>query len=150
MDGYYIGVDEMPLYNWIKANEGNLTYCRKDSKQGNQENDFLSFDIIKDDNYKVFGISKDYLRLLQLELELSEINLELVITGDNFLKNKILRLKAEIEEITSREDDGSDVDETLIVLTKWMGSRVDPRVVTVKEFRSMITLFKKENTKIKK
>jgi hypothetical protein len=142
---YYEFVDELPLFNWIKINEGKIEYSRKDINNGNEKDDLAFVYKIKDDNYREFGVAAEHLRLLELQLELAEVNLEFVITGDNFLKNKIAHLNYEIKELLSDDKKGdTDVYDTIITLSKWMGSRVDPKAITVKEFRKMITALKKE------
>lgn len=143
---YYDKIEDLPLYNWIKITNGELNYCRLDLSIGNNDDDLKYFDLISDDNYKYFGLGSEYLNLLDIQLQLSEIRLDFVITGDNFLKNKISMLETEIEDIINK-DLGNDnsIDETIIYLSKWMGSRINPRETTVKEFRTMISLLKKES-----
>ena len=142
---YHQHIDELPLYNWLKINEGNLKYCRKNLAIGTKAQDEKHYEIIKETNYEEFGVDPEYLRLLNLFLKVSEARLDWVITGDNFIKNKIIRSEAEIEELIDRKKEGGgDVDESIILLGKWMGSRVDPKIVTVKEFTKMISVFKKE------
>ena len=70
---------------------------------------------------------------------------DLIITGDNFIKNKIARLKTELEDLVNKDDKGGcTVDEILIRLWKWMGSRVDKKETTVREFYKMVKMFSTE------
>ena len=141
---YYEDIGELPLYNWIKITGGDLTYCRKDVLKGLEGSDLIYYDIIKDDNYKEFGVAKEYLTLLNIELELAESRLDWVITGKNFIKNKIAMLETELSDILNREDKGGDVNETLIRLWKWMGSKVDAKTTTVMEFKIMVGMYIEE------
>jgi hypothetical protein len=145
MINYYKNIDEIPLYNWLKINEGDLTFCRKNLSRGSKAKDLEYYEIIKDTNYEEFGVDGSYLRLLDLYLELAELRLDWVISGDNFIKNRIGIIESEIEDIIKRKDESSgDIGESIIVLSKWVGYRVDIKVVTVKEFRNMVSLLKKE------
>ncbi len=143
---YYNDIGDLPLYNWIKINEGELKYCRINIMEGSEKNDLKYSDIIKDTNYEEFGLHKDHSRLLELYLNLSECRLDWVISGDNFIKNKIKRLEREIETLFERmqEKGSGDIGETIILMSKWIGHRIDTKITTVKEFRNMISLFKKE------
>jgi hypothetical protein len=143
---YYKHIDELPLYNWIKINDGDIRYCRKDLSEGTEKEDLEQYEIITDTNYAEFGLDKSHARLLDLYYQLSESRLEWVITGKNFIKNKIKRLEYEIDNLFKRMDEGesSDIGETIILMGKWVGYRIDDKITTVKEFRSMISLFKKE------
>jgi len=143
---YYKHIDELPLHNWIKINEGELVYCRKDIEKGTKEQDQVHYELISDSNYKEFGVSKHHLRLLNLQHRLAIERLDWIITGIDFKKNKIKRLEFQIEELLKMmEQEGSgDIGEIIISISKWVGYRVDPKVITVKEFRSMISLYKKE------
>ena len=145
MIGYYTNIDELPLYNWIKINKGELVYCRKNTSLGNKKQDINHHEMIKETNYQEFGVGKDYLALLELYFQLADCNLDFVISGDNFLKNRIEMLKIEIEDLIKKGNKGNgDIDETIIGVSKWVGYRVDPKITTVKEFNKMISLFKKE------
>lgn len=146
MNDYYKNIDELPLYNWIKINEGDLKYCRKDINKGSDEKDKASYEIITDTNYEQFGLDKNHSRLLDLYYQLAMARLEWISTAVDFIKNKINRLEFEIDDLYKRMNDEGDGDfgETIILMSKWVGYRIDDKVVTVKEFRSMVSLFKKE------
>jgi len=144
MSNYYKNIDEIPIYNWLKVNEGKLNYCRKDLLKGNNKDDLKYYEIIKDTNYEMFGVEKEHLRLLELYFLVSEARLDWVITGDNFIKNKINMYEVEIEDILNRDDKGVEITELVISLSKWIGYRIDTKIVTVLEFRNMISLYKKE------
>jgi hypothetical protein len=143
---YYKHIDELPLYNWIKINDGDLKYCRKDISKGTKKEDLEQYEIITDSNYEAFGLDKSHARLLDLYYQLSMERLEWISTGNNFIKNKIKRLEYEIDDLFKRMDEGgeSNIGETIILMGKWVGYRIDDKITTVKEFRSMISLFKKE------
>ena len=147
MSDYYKEIDELPLFNWIKINNGKNEYARKDLSIGNSDEDEKHFEILTDSNYSKFGIGKEYINLLDMYLELSELNLDLVITGDRFLLNRKNLLEGRIEDLLKKDGGNFDVYDSVVSLSKWMGYRLDVKSITVLEYRKMIDLFKKENGK---
>lgn len=141
---YYNHIDELPLYNWLKISEGKIEYSRKEIDKGNEKNDLIYSEKLKDTYFEEFGLSNDLIRLIELQKELAEARLEWIITENNFIKNKISMLEIEIEDLLSNKNNDGDIDESIISLSKWIGYRIDVRVVTVKEFYKMVKLFKKE------
>lgn len=149
MKDYLTSIDECMVYNWRKCQEGELTYCRKDLLTGTPENDVLAWELIQDSYYEKFGLGKDYLRVLEIQKDIALLQCDLVITNDKFLNNKIKRYKRELEEILNRPYK-SDMQETLIHITKWLGSPVREKETTVLELYSMLNVMKKESDKQKK
>ena len=141
---YYNHIDELPLYNWLKISEGKIEYSRKEIDKGNEKNDLIYSEKLKDTYFEEFGLSNDLIRLIELQKELAEARLEWIITENNFIKNKISMLEIEIEDLLSNKNNDGEIDESIISLSKWIGYRIDVRVVTVKEFYKMVKLFKKE------
>lgn len=143
MDNYYKSIDDLPLINWIKINSGELNFCRRSLSKGSKSNDEKYSDLIKDEYYKEFGLSTDFIYLIELQQQLAEARLDWIITEDNFIKNKIAMLESEIEDLINRKE-GGDIGKTIIGLSKWIGYRIDKNIVTVREFHNMIELFKQE------
>lgn len=143
MKNYYESIDELPLHNWFKINKGEIEYCRRDLEKGTSKEDIEFCDKISDSYYDELGIDVEMIRVLDLQKELAEARLDWVITGNNFIKNSINRLEIEIKELIEREPEGN-FGETIIHLSKWIGHRIDVRIVTVKEFYNTVSLFKKE------
>ena len=68
MSDYDKEIDELPLFNWIKINNGKNEYARKDLSIGNSDEDEKHFEILTDSNYSKFGIGKEYINILNLML----------------------------------------------------------------------------------
>ncbi len=143
MKDYLTSIDECMVYNWRKCQEGELIYTRKDLNIGREADDVLAWELIQDSYYAKFGLGKDYLRVLEIQKDIALLQCDLVITGDTFLNNKIKRYKRELEEILDRPYK-NDLQETLIHITKWLGSPVREKETTVLELYSMLNVMKKE------
>lgn len=141
---YYNHIDELPIYNWLKISEGLINYSRKDLENGSEEDDLIYSEKLKDNYFEEFGFSNELTRLIEIQKDLAEARLDWIITEDNFIKNKIAMLEVEIEDLINSKDGDSDIDESIITLSKWLTYRIDVKVVTVKEFYTMVKLFKKE------
>jgi len=148
MKDYLTNIDECMIYNWRKCQEGQFIYTRKDLTIGDEKTDVLAWELIQDSYYEKFGLGKDYLRVLELQKDIALLQCDLIITNDNFINNKIKRYKRELEEILNRPYK-SDIQETLIHITKWLGSPVREKETTVLELYSMLNVMKKEADKQK-
>ena len=82
-----------------------------------------------------FGFSKDETKIIELKRELALKQCEFVISNDNFVRNEIRRLEIELEEILDRDvQAGLDNEEFLIYLEKWIGFRLEPKVISAMYF----------------
>lgn len=148
MENYLVNIDECFVYNWRKCQEGDLSYTRKDRNKGTEEEDIKAFELIQDSYYDVFGLGKQYLEVLELKKDIALAECELVITSDNFIKNEIKRLKRELNNILTQSE-GGDLSETLVHVSKWMGSQVKEKETTVLELYKMLEVMRKEAERMK-
>ena len=61
---YWNSIDEMPLYNWIKCNKGNIEFTRK-SKRGTKIQDYINWKLIYNEYLKDFGFDVRYKKYLE-------------------------------------------------------------------------------------
>jgi hypothetical protein len=139
---YYLDID-IPLYNWLKIQSGDLEFSRTELENGTKEKDLESVDSIKESYYKEFGISNEYIRILELYKDIAEAKLDWIIENNDFILNRIRHLEAELKDILERPVEG-DVETTLIHLSKWIGYRIDKKETTVREFYKMVKLYTAE------
>lgn len=142
---YFLELNEIPLYNFDKCLNGKYGYTRRSWSVGNDEKDFEAWTSIYDQYIAKFGIGRDYSIFLDKMEELTLINCDFVMTGNNFLLNKKRLLEAELKEYTEKE--GVGLTQQIVVVTKWMGSRVNPRETSAEEFFTMLEMIKKEQEK---
>jgi hypothetical protein len=145
---YYTSLEDLPLKNWIKINEGNYTYTRKDRNKGNKRKDFIAQTLINDSYIHKFGLSKLYLKILNLLRKKALLELDFVITG-----NRAKLTQIEVEEAnlkSSFENKGKDVsiETTLIYISKFLNTWVNIEVITVTEYFSLVEELDKYNKEI--
>jgi hypothetical protein len=141
---YYSNIDEMPLWNWRKCVEGLLEYCRLNQKKGKGNTDLENWTRLYDQYLARFGLAKDHELVIEKKLQLADLQLEYCENGIDFSLNKIRRLEREIEDILNRTKTGATIEECLMVLSKWMGFRLDQKVTTIMEFQTYLESYEKE------
>ena len=146
LQGYYREIDEIPLRNYRRALSGELQYTRKDLDHGNEEDDRKAWTLVYDDYLREFGLGDRFEQLLELQMELIEVNIELAETGDRFLVNRANQLTADINRIMERTD-GGDLDDAIAYVSKWVGSFIDERTITAKQFFKLLDTVVKDNIK---
>lgn len=148
---YFNSIDEIPLWNWWKIREGKYEYSRTEMKQGSEREDIEAFIRINDSYLNEFGFTKDEEKIIELKKELALLQCDYVITGDNFLRNNIRRLEVELEEMLNRDEGaGIDREEFLIHMEKWIGFRLEPKVITARYFYKIEKQFKNYNESLSK
>ena len=140
MSRYYTHIEDCIVYSWQKAIDGDLTHLRLDG--GSELEDVEAWDKVYDSYIVEIGLGKDYNNLLELQTELAETQLTYVIENNRMIINRINALEVEILEILSRKSEGGDMTSTLILISKWLGYKVDQRNTTVKELYKMLDLIK--------
>lgn len=135
---YYLSIDDIPLWNYRKAMSGKVAYCRRDwSNEEVNEEDHQAWNSVYDDYLKTFGLGDKYEQYVYLQMELIELKCDLVIEENLFLLNKINQLEAEMDALLSR-DSGTDMDDCIVFVSKWMGTIVNEKQVTAKMFFKML------------
>lgn len=150
MSLYYEDIEDFPLYNWRNIQEKSLIeYARRDINEGNKKDDKKYWVKIQDSFLKEFGLTKDYQRIIELQIEIAELECDLVIDDDNFLKNRIKQLNRELEELRN-QGTGSDMDETIHYIETWRKIEVNEKTTTVRKFFKLLNTYKREAEERKK
>lgn len=146
---YYDNIDEISIFNWRRCLEEQLfEFCRIDPSEKDEKNDERAWDVIYDTFLKEFGLGKDYKRILELQLEISELQCDFVIEDNNFMRNLIRRLERELQELMEKPVE-NDMDATITILKKWLGFPIDQKKVTIREFYKDLRMYEKECEQLK-
>jgi len=138
-----MSVDECPMYNWNKIyTDGKLEYLLKNEQEIDNFKplDFIeASDILMDDFINVFGLSKQFKRLLKIRLKCVNLKHEYIKTSNRFLINKITVLEAEIQELNKLlfQGEKNDFDRQLDKIERFRGMPIDLKNTTVKKFYIM-------------
>jgi hypothetical protein len=142
---YYKSIDDLPLNNWIKCNEGDLTYVRIKKDEGTEENDTLMWENIYDSYIEEFGLDKMYKKMLDSMRKRAELELDYVITGDRFKLTLINMEITRLEQLMSNAGVGMSIPESLIHLSRWMGSFINTKNITTREYFTLLKEYGKAN-----
>jgi len=142
---YYKSIDDLPLNNWIKCNEGDLTYVRIKKDEGTEENDTLMWENIYDSYIEEFGLDKMYKKMLDSMRKRAELELDYVITGDRFKLTLINMEITRLEQLMSNAGVGMSIPESLIHLSRWMGSFINTKKITTREYFTLLKEYGKAN-----
>lgn len=142
---YYVDISEITVDRWSKCSNGELKYTRIDLEIGTPEDDLKAWEQLNQNYTETFGISAQHARILQLSKRLTMLELEVIISNDNFLLNEIREIKDELEDIFKVNNIKLDFNKVLITLSKYMGFRLKPTETTVFEFYTILDNYGKEN-----
>ena len=142
---YYSELNEFPLFNWIRCNEGELKFTRIDPNEGNSETDHEAWQRLYDQYIKRYGLGKLYKRLLNVMKEKAIYELEFVNTRDRFKLTEIEIKEAELKSMIDNNGQGMTIEETLIYLGRWLGYRLNPKEINVIEYFTILDQYGKAN-----
>ena len=150
MSLYYEDIEDFPLYNWRKIQEKSLVkFVRRDVKEGTAKDDKKYWVKIQDSFLAEFGLTKEYERIIELQIDIAELECDLVINDTPFLQNKIRHLNAELEELRNRGTD-NDMDDTIHYIETWRKIEVNEKKTSVRKFFKLLRTYKKESDERKK
>ena len=152
---YFESIDEMPLFNWLRCQDGKMDYLVK-----SQSSVFRLFSFRKKDNPSVVAdawrkLQEDYVeklglpdlmvrvaRLKERHIKAIKKYLELPQDAPNkvFCINAINEIQVELDRILKEETDTdkNGVQKILLGLSKLEGQRINAKNITVLEFELLI------------
>lgn len=142
---YFLTIDKLTMDRWLKCQEGDLTALRVDPGIGSEEQDFVAWELVNQNYIETFGVSRKHVRYLQLQKELLIVRLEMLITGDKFLLNRIDDIEREMTSVFVSDQPNQNITTTFIHLSKFMGYRITAETISVLEFFTMVEEYGKNN-----
>jgi len=95
---YFESIDDLPLDNWIKCNNNDVRFVRKDLNQGNAKLDREVWERIFDSYLNEFGLNKKYEMMLKAIQKRALLELDFVLTRDRF---KLTQIELQVERLKS-------------------------------------------------
>jgi hypothetical protein len=134
----------MPLFNWIKCNEGKIEFTRK-SDEGNPQMDVITWETIYNDYLKEFGLSETYKRMLKAMKKKALLELDYVLTGDRFKLTEVEIEQTRLNSMLQNAGNGMTIEESLIYISKWLGTWLNAKNITVREYFNLLEQYGKAN-----
>ena len=141
---YYEDIDELPLFNWIKCTSNELTYVRRD-KNGTEEEDIEAWEKIYDSYILEYGLSDMYKKLLNAMRKKALLEVDFIITRERFKLTEIEMQIANLDAMLMNKGSGITIEQSLIHLSKWIGSWVNVKTITTREYFNLMEEYGKEN-----
>tara|TARA_R110000868_G_scaffold35798_1_gene127838 strand:- start:9173 stop:9670 length:498 start_codon:yes stop_codon:yes gene_type:complete len=148
-------IDSLPIYNWWqihKAHDFTWLYSIKRRKVGKYTRTALQtkWGVVYDGYIARFGLSEDYLKLIEKKKEIAALKVERMETGSKALNTFIKIAELELNEM-QKGDGREEVDfyESKSHVEKQLGFALDPMKISVSEFYSHIKVLK-QSTKQQK
>lgn len=144
---YYQSIEDMPIYNWFKVNNGDFRFMLvKHSIKYDFDKAKEAFDKLYSEYIDTFGISESYLKVIELKKNISVLKIEMALTGDRFLKNFIRMSEIELNDINSRTNK-TNVNEVKVHLEKYLGFRLNEKETSVKEYYTYLNVMANDSRK---
>ena len=147
LENYWVSIDDMPLYNWIKCNKGELIYVRLKQEKNDKINnsDEIVWQKIYNNYLDEFGLNKLHLRLLKVAKQKALLELDYVLTGDNFKLTEIKLEETRLKEMIENNKQGMTTEQSLVYLSKWLGYHLNSKKISVREYFDIINEYGKQN-----
>lgn len=125
--------------------DGDFSACRK-SEKGTPENDLENWEIIYESYISEMGVDKTYKKILEIMKKKAFIQCDLISSEDKF-NLTLLQIEEENLRMIMNETNKSSggIRESLIYLSKWLGSWLDPKIISVREYFVLLNQMEKIN-----
>jgi len=134
---YYKSIDELSIFNFNKVIETNdLKYIVKEGVTDNKAS--IVWDIIMDEYIDYVGLSKSYLDYMRYEKKAALLTCQAYLENKLYLLNFVAIAKQQAQDALGTHKE--DFMESVGIVSKYQGYRVNPKEYTVKEFYSIIKL----------
>ena len=143
-DEYWNSIKELPLYNWIKCNNGLLEFTRV-NKRGNKIKDLECWENLYNEYLSEFGLDDRYKKYLQAKKKKAIIQAEYILKNDNGKLTEIEIQNQRIKDLEMYFGTGQKIEIVLTWLGKFLGYKVDPKNTTVMEYFTILEEYGKAN-----
>lgn len=141
---YYESIHDCPIYVWHQiTKDDDLSLLRKEnlykkkseivSDNGDEVGEVF-FSLLSE-YFEEFGLSKFFQKEIEKKIEIINLNLEFVETGDRFILNEIAQTKGELLKIREGNDNSIiDHKKEVALVSKAMNTFIDTKKVSMYQF----------------
>jgi hypothetical protein len=132
------------LFNWIKCTSNDLKFVRKD-KKGTEQEDIKAWERIYDSYIAEYGLNEVYKKLLNAMKKKALLEVDYILTRERFKLTEIEMQIANLDAMMMNGGNGMTIEQSLIHLSKWLGSWVNAKDISTKEYFNLMSEYGKEN-----
>lgn len=115
-----------------------MTFCRLNKDKGNPHTDSLQWCKIYDSYIDDYGLSKQYLRLLETMRKKANIELDYTQKRDKFLLTLLEIEQQNLKMLLDNNGAGVSIEESLVHLSKFVGYWLRPKDITTREYFTLL------------
>lgn len=151
----YESIDDLPLYNWIKIQDGHLEYVRVgyDPRSAGSDRitdqDHKAWEKINDEYIERWGLGKLKEKMLKSMVKKAQAELEFCISGDRFKLTQAELEEKKLEQMMGNAGHGITIEQTLIHVSKWIGQWIKPKEISTQEYFLLIQELERYNKTLK-
>lgn len=145
---YFRTIETLPLWNWWKLQETlNYKYLGIDGIDDYSQKSYKIYESIFNEFIAIGGLGSEYVKILELKRKWVLERSTYLVNEDKNAKMKSIFIELDIKNKTEELEriGGVAKEEALIILSENIGSRLDPKTITVKEFFDYLNYYKKKN-----
>ena len=121
-----------------------MSYVRK-GKEGNEKSDIEAWQKIYDSYILEYGLSDMYKKLLNAMKKKALLEVDFIITRERFKLTEIEMQIANLDAMLMNKGSGITIEQSLIHLSKWLGSWINVKTITTREYFNLMEEYGKEN-----
>ena len=141
---HYLSVEQIPLFNWIKCTEGDLTFTRL-GKEGNETQDFNAWCRLYDEYIHSHGLSKKYKEILKAMRKKALIELDYAIKRDRFSLTLLEIENQNLKMLLDNNGQGVSIEQSLVHLSRFVGYWIRSKEITAGEYFTLMREYERIN-----
>lgn len=148
---FHKSIDNLPIYSWFKIHETNdLTWLLIDKPEkvilSKKELNslFAAWNIIFNEYIDTFGIPEKMKQILELKRDIQILKWELLLEKDRYYETFIDLKELQLKDLIKNEYT-EKVNDVKVYIEKFIGFRIDEKIISVKEYYTYAEALKKEN-----
>lgn len=143
LKNYYTRIDELDMYRYKKAVEGDLTALRIEG--GNKRDDIRAMNRIEQSFLDEMGMNKRFEELMRLKNQLAKLQADYIIKDERYLLNLIRQKETQIRSLEEKLKGGLDIMQAKTILDKWLGVVIDLKKITVLDFYTKLKEYERNS-----
>lgn len=142
---HYSEVYDIPLFNWEKCIEGRYEFMRIERIRKYDESDIKAFLELFDKYLKYRGLTNHQLAYLEKQKVYIEFAVKFIETGNQAYLTQMTITEIEMNDLNPTRHKGVSIGATVVTLSKWLGSWIDKKKVTLEDYLVMLDEFENEH-----
>lgn len=138
---------DIPLLNWEKCLAGRFMFIREQRSKEYNNDDIKAFYELYNKYMERYGLSEQHRKYIEAQIRKSELICQYVEADvpDDFLLNYIAIEEGKIQQLNPANQKGMSIGQVVTMLSKWQGSWISKKDITVEEYKDLLELYEREN-----